>query len=355
MANSNVEIGAKPLGAVQKNEEDNVDEFLGFLVFSTTGEAEVPREWLLDQWEERELPERILSKKPSRWSAYRRAMRNLIGAENREFEMYNDVHGHTHECKYRLEKSEELGSNTFLLYVDTFWPEELIGEQGGSWREKKIGRFDFHSPDDGPGGLLPTAEVDKDDKFYECWEGMSKHGRTLFKRYQDTHIDSDLQKILRGMRAEISNAVPIRRSVYFFGNRHQDLIENVSEVWNLMNQYKEGGENMRVEYTPVVNLESQRELIASRAREMVEGMVDEIIDETLEEWEEQDEQTADKAAREIVNALSESEGVASEYNQLLSARLSIKDILKERQEELAEEQEDIIQRVLDQTNLEEHA
>lgn len=350
---STVQIGPKPLGAVSKSEEDEVDEFLGFLTFSTTGEVHVPREWLQEQFQKNDIPMDIFPKKPSRWSAYRRAMQELLEETGfREYSVFNSEYARSFDCKLELEKSNEMGSNVFIVYANVFFPEEVIGEEGGDWRKNRLGYFDFHRPEEGPGGLVTYSDVDEDNVHFDKWQATSQRARELFQKMQDHHNFADLQKTLEGFRQKAS-AVEVRRAVYFVGAHHQDMVEGLSTLWEQMNRFKDGGEAMRIDSTPVVNLEEQRDLIASRARDMVEDMVDEIVDETIEEWKEEEERTADEAAREIMNELDDSESFAAEYNQLLQTKLSVKQILEDRMDEFADEQEKIIENVLDQQTFEE--
>ena len=348
-SNSQVQVGPQKLGAVGDSDEDNVDEYIGYLTFSTTGEAEVPIEWMEEKFEQYGIPSTYLPKQPSNWSAYRRTMRNLIDPEHEYFEVYNDEYAYTHKCKFRLEKSDQHGSNTFLMYVDTYWPEELLGEE--EWREQKVGRFDFHNPDDTPGAILTSSNIDAGDMFYEQWKDMGGRARELFKRYKTHYIDSDLQKILQTLRTE-TNAIEIRRAVYFIGAHREDIVESLSQLWEELNQFKETGDAMRIETTPVVNLESQRELVAERARETVEGMIENIVDSIFEDWDE--EETGDEIAREIMNELGDSLGdEISEYNQLLQTKMSVKQILKEQMEDMKEEEQDVVESVLEQQELDE--
>jgi len=74
----------------------------------------------------------------------------------------------------------------------------------------------------------------------------------------------------------------------------------------------------------------------------------------LSKFEEDDDMTADATAREITNQLSETHGLSQEYNTLLSLRMSVKDILEEQREELAEEQAEIVESVINQKNLEDY-
>lgn len=345
--NSQVSIGPKEIGAISEEGEEP-DEYLGYLLFSTTGEVEVPRDWLMDQFSEHELPAKYLPRDPTNWQAYRRAKNALLDdADAKFFKVYQEEYDHTFNCKWDMEKSNEMGSNVYIIYAKVFWPEEIIGEEGGDWKSTRVGYIDFDDPEGGVGGPIAEPEVDKDNVFFKNFMSLKGRLQGLFTHYQDRHNFNDLQDILEDFRAD-ANAVPIRRAVYFIGAHHEDRMEALSQIWQGMNAFKEGGEEMRIESTPVLNMESQREMVANRARDMVEEMVDDIITETIQEWEETEEQTADEAAREIVNQLSDSEQVASEYNQLLSMRLSVKEVLQERMDDFAEDQEDIIENVLNQ-------
>lgn len=355
MTDNQVTIGPKPLGAVQENEEDEVSEFIGFLSFSTTGEALVPRDWLLDQWENYDLPKSLLPKKPSNWSAYRRMKNELLeDADYKHYQIYSDEYGRNFNCKFALEKSDKEGSNTYLLYSEVFYPEEIIGEDGGDWRRTRMGYMNFYRPeDDAPGQLVTNFEEVKGTAHWEHVKRLGGRAFDLFQTMQTHNNYSDLQKIIDQFRYE-ANAVPIRRAVYFVGSHHQDTVEGLGNLWRDMNEFKEKGEKMRVETTPVVNIESQREMVAERVRERVNDLVDEIVNETLSRFEEDDDMTAENTSREILKQLSDSYDIAGEYNELLSLRLSIKDILEERREELVDEQEEIIDKVINQNSLEDY-
>lgn len=350
MTNSQVQIGPKPIGSVQESDGDNVDEYLGYLTFSTTGEALVPREWLLEQWENERLPQNLFPKKPSDWSAYRRTMQVLLEeSDYSTYEIWDDEYGQNFQCRLSLDKSNDRGSNVFICYADVFFPEETIGEEGGDWRDIRLGHFDFHS-EDGSGGIITTTEIDTDSKHYENWENICNSAREVFNKMKVHHNFADFQKILKEFRSR-SNAVEIRRAVYFVGAHHQETVESLSRVWENMNQFKTGGEEMRIETTPVVNLESQRELIAEKASEQIREAVDDIINEVFDSWDE--DESAEKISRRLMNELGDSEldDATSEYNKLIGLKLSVKDILSEQLEDMNEEQEEVVEKILNQKSL----
>lgn len=358
---SNVSIGPKPLGAVS-GDNDSPDEFLGYFMMSTTGELHVPHEWLVEKWGEYGLPEtyysdrvgeiQLLPDRPSRWSAYRRTVRSLLDeAEIDPYTIEIEEYEEEFTCKFSMEKSDEMGSNVFIVYANTFWPEELIGEDGGDWRQTRLGYFDFYRPEEGPGGLTINTDIDKDNVHYPYFQALAVEAKELFKE-MTTHLNGqDFQRILEDFREHVFNATEIRRSVYFVGAHHEDNVSALASIWGESNEFKEDGEDIEIKTSPVVNLEDQREMVAESAREMVEEMVDDIVDETIEEWEEEEDRTAEEAARAIMDEIGDAEGAVAEYNQLVRMELSVKDILRGTMEDLAEEQGDIIQRVLDQQDL----
>lgn len=349
----NIEIGTRELGAIS-DEDDNPNELIGYLMFSTTGELFVEREWLLETWEQTELPQNLLPTETTNWQAYRRAIKYV--EEQTEFVEYsveNEHYGREFDCELEIKKSNSLGSNVFLVYARTFLPEEICGEDGGDWTEQRVGKIDFYRPEDSdaPGAMLVEIEIEEQNAHYEHVEELFDLAKDTEKKMRSSHNFNDLQNILEGFRAR-TEAVEIRRSAYFIPAPYKEEIDALIEIWQGMNQFKSSGEEMRIDKTPVVDMAEQRELVASRVREKVEDMVDNIVGEVVAEFEENAETTADEAAKEIMNELGDTE-TASTYNQLLGMKLSIKEILEERRSEMAEESEEIIENILNQQTFDE--
>ncbi len=350
--NSQITIGPKPIGTVQENDKDSIDEYIGHLIFSTTGDVLVPREWLRKKWNEYNIPQNLFPRKPSRWSAYRRTMNRLLDEpEFKFYNVFNESYGRYFNCKFEIDSSDEKGSNVFILYSKVFFPEEVIGEEGGDWRRQRVCHFDFYHPeDDMPGQLLIRRDIEQDNIHYDAVKSVGIHANELFKKMQEYHNYSDMQKVIDQFRSS-SNSIPIRRGVYFIGSHHEETMKSLSKLWEDLNEYKDDGEKVRIESTPVVNLESQREMIAERAKKIVEDIVDDIVSNMMNKFETDDDMTAEKTSRKILEQLSETHEISNEYNSLLSMRLSVKDILKERRKEMKEDQEEIIDSVLEQTTL----
>lgn len=353
--NKNVQVGTKEIGAIA-DEDDNPDEVIGFLSFSTTGELNVPREWLLEQWEEHELPNRLLPTETTNWQAYRRTLQYLKEqTEYLKYSVYNDHYEREFDCELEIKKSNEMGSNVFLVYANTFLPEEISGEKGGTWNEERVGMFDFYRPENGDadGRLFTDREVDEDNAHFDQVTSLFKKAREVEKEMRQSHNFSDLNSILEKYRNVIADAVEIRRSVYFVPAMHEETLEGLMTVWGKMNQFKDGGEPIRIDRTPVVDMKEQRELVASRVRDKLEEMVDDIVSEVVGEFEDNADKTADEAANEIMDQLSDGESMESTYNSLLGLRLSIKEMLEDQREELQEESEEIIENILNQQKFDE--
>ena len=352
---NNVQIGAQELGAVADSEEDNPEEFIGFLKFSTTGEALVPREWLIDQWEKHSLPEDILPREITNWQAYRRTIRALEDdGDLLSYSIYNDHYGREFNCHFNIEKSGSEGNNVFIVYARTFMPEEICGQEGGDYSVQRVGYFNFHRPEDGGEGyMIHESEIDDSNAHYEPLENLFDESREVMRTMESHHNLNDLNSILEDYRTFETEAVEIRRAVYFIPAHHENTLNALSDIWMKMNQYKERGEEMRIDKTPVVNMKEQRELVASRVREKVQGMVSEIVGEIVNEFEDNNEQTADAAARELMNELEDSQDISSTYNQLLNMKLSVQEVLEEQREELSDEADEIIENVINQKTFDE--
>lgn len=351
----NVQIGTRELGAVA-NEGDNPEDFIGLFEFSLTGEALVPCDWLEEKWDEYNLPQSQLPRKPSNWSAYRRTIQALKDdAELRAYQVRHPEYSQTFDCELSIQKSNEHGTNVFLVYARTFFPEDIVDEEGGNWSETRVGHFDFYNDDgDLPGRLITEREIEPSNLHYEAASELFMQAREVENKMRSHYNFNDLQSILENHRFR-TDAVEIRRSVYFVPAHHQETVDSLRAIWEQMNQFKDGGEEMRIDKTPVVDMQEQRELVADRVRDKVETMVDDIVNEIVSDFEDDDDETADAAARKLMNELSESDSgnVASTYNQLLNMRLSIKQVLEERRSELAEEAQEIIDNVLEQQKFDE--
>lgn len=348
----NLKIGTREIGTIA-DDEDNPDEYIGFLKFSTTGEVLVPRDWLLEQWNNHNLPKDILPTQVTNWQAFRRAIRYVEDDDELlNYEVYNSHYNQTFNCRFIVEKSGEEGSNVFIVYARTFIPEEIIGEEGGDYNQERVGYFNFYRPEDSDGYIVTEEEIDEDNAHYDALTELFDETRKTWHKMKKHHNYSDLQNILTGFRTK-GNAVEVRRAVYFIPAHLENYLEGLQTVWGELNQFKSDGEEVRIDKSPVINMSEQRELIESRVHEKLKDIVGEVVGEIIQQWEDSADETADEAANRLLEELQDSgaEEISANYNQLLNARLSVKEILEEQREELGEEAEEVIENVINQEEI----
>lgn len=351
---SDVSIGPKPIGGVIESDEDEPTEYLGHIVSFTTGELQVDREWLVERWHSLDLPKGLMPKKVSEWRAYRRAINAIEDWEGASFSTYSDEYDHSFAHTLELEKSNDFESNNvYILYAKTFWPERIIGEENGDWKHKRLGYFDFrHGEDDAPGGIVPNMEIEKDDAFFDRWMKTYKQLKEYYRNMQESNNGQDMRSVVSDFVNDYANTVQIRRAVYFVPANRSGEVQSLSKIWKDMNQFKARGEKCEVASIPVINTKNQREMIEERAKEMMNESVDDIISTAFERFDVEDE--ADVIASEIMDSMGELESFGAQYNQLLQAKMSVKDILKERMGEVTEEKEKVLQKAIDQKSLEDY-
>lgn len=353
---SDVSIGAKPIGGVVDGEED-VDEFLGHMMMSTTGEVLVPREWLVEQFHGHSIPGTLLPSETTPWQAYRRAKNELLeGWDGSHYSVYNEKYDHHFDVKLRLEKSnsEDVdSSNVYVLYADVFMPEDIINIEEGDWRQNRLGFFDFEEDKEhGTFGVVPHMEVEKDGVHYDKWADAYQRFNNLLRKHKECNNGQDLTGILSKFRSNHTNAVSIRRAVDFIPARDSNTVEGLAAIWSDLNQYKDKGEKCEIATIPVINTESQRELIQDRAENMMETTVDDVVDEAFERFDMEDQAT--EIASTILEEMQDMESFAIEYNALLDAKMSIESILEQHMEDMSGEKEKVLERTLEQGSLEDY-
>jgi len=349
----NVKAGTVELGAISED-DDNPQEAIGFITFSTTGELFVKREWLKEQWDTHNLPSSLLPKQTSNWQAYRRAINYIQNkSENLSYKVEVEDYNQEFDCSIEIEKNKEKGTNVFLIYAEIFFPEEVIGIEDGNKKTERIGKFDFYRPEENiPGGMLTEKQISDDSPHYKNLQKLFKEAKEAEKKMRKTHNFNDLNNILETFRNE-NDAVEIRRSVYFLPAMCKGTLNSLMDVWRKMDKFKEEGEHVRIDKTPVVDMREQRELVKDRVQEKLEVAVNSVVGEVLEEFEDATDKTAEDAATDILEQLSNEKSIEKTYNQILGVELSIKDILKEEQKELQEESEEIIENVIKQQTFDE--
>lgn len=331
---SDVSIGSQPISAVTDIEDEEVSA-LGFAVWVTTGDVIVPIEWLEAQFEREDLPEWLLPSRPWKTSAYKKAVDRLL------LDKWGETMVSGRDVKFRIEDGSERRK---IVYADVFWDEEEIGVEGGDWRERRLGSFDYDMETE---ELLYETDIEA-GPLIEKWNQLVGRTQGLYRQMQDSYDEYKMSGIIRDLITEHSTAIPLRHSgaIYFFPSHYADHIESLSRIWDRMNQFKQRGRPSTIDSIPVVNDEERRKLIQSRVEETVEDIVMDIFDAAIERLTQNEEETAISIAEDVVDNLSETQDLAAEYSKLLETKLSVKRQIEDYMSGLEDEKEELAEEVL---------
>lgn len=336
---SNAQVGRKNLTAVLDSEDEDT-EILGFCMMSTTGGwIYAPRDGLKEQFSRFGISHRLLPREVRPWMAYSRMTNELVNSDNDE--EYTTVTGHEEqlEVTFRLEDGDE---KYYHLYADVFYPESIIGEDGGEHNAVKILTLNYYPESE---RIATDPQIEKGTPLWDfCLDFMSR-AQQLFNKHQSCHDGNDMRNVINDFRSQGVNTVRFRNGCYFIGAHYQEEVEGMAEIWSWLNEHKTRGQRCEIMTIPVVDSEKQREQVERLARQKTEDMVDEAIEAALDDLT--DESNAEHLAESIVDEVSEAESFAEEYNMLLEAEMSVKEVLKDRRDNLEDDKSEIVDSVLE--------
>lgn len=327
---SSAKVNRKELRGVIEVEEEEEIQVLGFCEWASTGSLLVPRDWLRKRWNHYNLPDSFFPSEVWPSSAYKRSMKYL---QDEEFDEMV-INGHT--AKFRMESGDGFIRH---VYLDVFYPEEEIGTSGGEWRQQKLGHFNYDSDSQS----LRFHDENNRGRAEEEWKKLVGKAQGLHREMRESHNGVDLNGVLLDFVKEDSTAVPLRNAgaVYFFPGQYQEILEGLSHLWDELNQYKKKGAKCEIVTLPVVDSDNHRELIKRQANELINSKVETVLDAAIERLQAQEEDTAEDIAASVVEEISDTTDIASEYSALLETELSVKreiekylDSLEGRREEL---------------------
>lgn len=337
---SNAQVGRKSLtGVLDGNPEDA--EMLGECLMTTTGDhLYVEREWLKEQFDTYNIPEVLMPRKVRPWMAYSRATNELVDPKNKE--TVTTIGGYTLETNFRLEDGDD---KHYHLYADVFYPEDIIGEEGGDHDTEKIGTFNYLRDSE---EIVPDAHIEEEHPMWSDWLNFRGRLEALFRRHKQCHNGGDMRDIIETFLFVNDNpevpkvhTVRFRNGVYFVGAHHADTVEGLASIWEDMNQFKKRGQRCKIETIPVIDNEKQRQQVQRLAEEKLDGIVDDALSEAFTKLQEGG--TATEIAERIVETVSEGSSLAAEYNALLDAELEVERFLEDRREDFEDEKREIIE------------
>lgn len=357
------EIERRDLAAVVGKENGDA-EVLGRAMMYGVGEVLVPRDWLLDECRSRGVPERILPTEPTPHSAYKRAQSRLVTSNTRNGRKRTDrrwvqmpeVEGGPFRVELEL-KSGDGRTNINHLRADVYFPEEVTGEEGGTWNTHELGHFNYDKETqttkavqskDCPGGLQTL------------WDEMVARAETLHDEMQEMHTGDDLRhmvylEMILNSPNDWPDIIPLRDAgaVYFVPEGPlTDVLEELSEVFTEVNQrFKQGGKDVEIRTLPVVDDEERREWVRQRVEKSLEEMVDDVLETAFEDLEE-DEDTIEGLVETVAGELDGAGNTANQYNNLLQAQLGVEKYLQNLKANIGDdEKEELVEGVIDRVDV----
>lgn len=368
----NRDVGPQPIRAVVSDdavdESGEVDEYIGFTMFSTIGEEwMVPRDELLTRMDELGLPVWLPDRGPESESpkeymappkvtpkrAFNRVRKYMIGAHNETQEIDGQ--------EYEFEVSK-VDNDEFHLHVSTFLsPEELVqiddlAEQPdyGEERQRTLGVF-VYADEDVP-GMQDHPKIEEDDPMWDQWLMWKDEAHRLFGDHLTSHIGKDIQKMMYKYTHYWTRSIKMREggAVYFVPSKHEESLDALKRLVDSLNEFKDRGHPARINRITTVNAAEERQMVENRAREQAREKAEDALEAAIEGYEaglEADEENlVDSLIDELRDDLADHLDFAGEYEALLDCEIAIESVVDEWKNErnLKGEKEHIVETALEE-------
>lgn len=353
---SNVEVEGEQLEGFIGEEEDLEElEVLGFATMSTVGEVTVPRDWLIPRMQELGIPEFMHPNEPRPSSAYKRALK-----EHRLFQTDERV-VNGHRVQHEVNSGE---GNTYHILSNVYIPAEQVAEEDdidvepdedgrlidpdgeevdGEWRQVQLGKTKYDE-----GQMVVIDSIGEEHPLYEEWSRLKSRALGLFDELQESHVGYDFQVLTYHLRKHWTNSVPLRDggAVAFIPGtpRVSETLEALHTLFSEIDtEFKDTGAKIEVNTIPVLDTQSQRQMVERRAEEEVDDLAASLVDEAREKI--QEDMPVSEIAEEIQSELSEADDFATQYNSLLDAELSARRKIEEWMDEFDDDLRQVLAEV----------
>lgn len=331
---------------------------LGYGVMYTVGadwNCIVPHDWLLDRINAHGLPQWIAPSETSPHYAYDRAIKWMREdwLETYQIEAPRLDNGIEENHTVKVDIREGSGSRIWHVYAEVFFTEEESKQDGGTWVQHHLGRISY----DKEASIIRTHrddELEESDYLYDVWLDVSNGATGLFRRMEDTHIAQDIRKMMYDtVTKHTNNVIKLRRSVYLFPAGMEDFVEGMSKLYKEIDEeWKTTGEPVAVRTFEVLDTDDKQDWIQHQVQSTLEDNLDDILDEAFDKFDEGE--AADQVVKVIKQSMGKSLETADTYNALLEAEINVEEVLEEQKQSIADgDKEDIIERVISQTDLDE--
>lgn len=316
-------VGGHDVTAVDGEAEGDI---LGYAVISTVGsEFVVQRNWLVERADELGVPEWALPSGTTNKRAWTRAVQSLLdqpvglAASNDDVEMNLNKHDHSHYDVEVIDRRDERESRIETVLT-------LRYDRG-------------HDP-----------EVRTDLMEYRTLAGeyLSQFD-TLYEMHQRSNNAEDLTKMVRTFaRAQPTGGWKMRSAgaVYFVPRSSSDELAAIQELLAEIDEtWKDEGYRAGLDVLEVQDTTQKREMVEAKVRSELDTIVGGVLDSATDHLNEQD--AVDSIVSAVGDDLVRADAVATNANNLLDLRISIRDALVEMGDDLTDAEEEILDDVVD--------
>lgn len=360
MTDKRLDAGIDPEKQKLKNaigEDPANAELLGYAVMYTVGSdwnCLVPRDWLLDRVDELGIPQWVAPNKVQHHHAFSRAVKRMREDWlDRKWQITAPRLDNGIEEPHTVTVDLKEGDGTYLWHVraEVFFDEEECKQEGGKWVQHNLGYVDYDTENQ---YVVARKDDDlgEDDLLFQVWEDVVQKVRQFQSTMQEVHIAQDVRQMMYyATRDYTENVIQLRRSVYLFPAGMTDFVEKMAQLYaDIDEQFKQKGEPVAVRTIEVLDLDDKREWVEQKVEASLRESISAILEEAFDEFDEGE--AADEVVKTIKGNLDSSVETAETYNALLQAQLDVEEVLEEQQQEVAKSDHgDIIDRVIDQTDL----
>ena len=340
-------MGGKALSDLL-DDDVNADEegILGTTTISTIGQDfRVPRSWLVPRMEELGIAQ-FTPRKVTPKRAFNRMRSYLLEDDHDTVQ----VAGKT--CELTV---EEVDTRTFHVEAKAY--ERADDEEIGEIKHEDLGVIqwvDEHQQ------VATTPVIERtvtrggktiDHPFRSVWENVADRARDLHTEMMEHNLGRDIQRqVLYKFTHGYSSAVKIRDggAVYFVPAHQDDTVRAIQTlIEEIDERYKHKGHPCTMRVIPVIDNENQREMVSERAGVDAERQVSNALDDAFDRMEDAEDDAVSEIVDSLADDLGEVDDFVGEYNALLNAEMSVREILDGWIDQLKGEQQDIAEKAAD--------
>lgn len=331
-------------GVIGSRDPEEVDIF-GYEIIYTTGEFTVGRDELMAKIREVGLPEWMAPSPVKPHRAFGRMIDDL-----------RDEGGEAEFSGHRIQFDFAKGNSRYVwhVHVKVFHSadDDSVNMTEGTWIDHELGVMRYDE-----GTISFIDRINEGSALAPLWyDGIKQRAQSLFSRHQQLHNGGDVNNMVYYLARQWTDSVRLRDACYFIPAAYADIeqiIDGFRELYAWIDENADkprGGQRTELHAIEIVDSERQREMVEARVRGELRDQVGDIFDDVVDEVRE-GEGAIEEIADEVVESLDHVEGLAEQHSAVLKTELSVKRAVRDVLDDMDEEREEVVDRVLDEMDL----